>query len=82
MWTIYSKNNCIYCDKAKHALRDQEVEVKNVEENRDFFAELLSKVPNARSMPQVFRGDEYIGGFTELEKLLVKEQIESFGLSL
>jgi len=82
MWTVYTKNNCVYCDKAKHALKGQQVEFKNVEENQEFFSELLSRVPNARSMPQVFRGDDHIGGYNELQLLLDKEQLEAFGLSL
>lgn len=82
MWTIYSKNNCTYCEKAKYALRGQEVDIRNVEDNREFFNELLQRVPNARTMPQVFRGDQHIGGYNELQLLLDKEQIEGFGLTL
>lgn len=82
MWTLYSKNNCIFCEKAKFALKGQEVEIKNVEDNRDFFDELLRRVPNARTMPQVFRGDQHIGGYNELQLLLDKEKVEAMGISL
>ncbi|MDA9002758.1 glutaredoxin family protein [bacterium] len=67
-WTIYSKNQCPYCDKAKFALRDEpNVEVKNISEDQSYFAELMGKNPNARTMPQIFRDDQLIGGFDALE---------------
>lgn len=67
-WTIYSKNQCPYCDKAKFALRDEpNVEVKNISEDQSYFAELMEKNPNARTMPQIFRDDQLIGGFDALE---------------
>jgi glutaredoxin len=30
--------------------------------------DLIEKVPNARSVPQIFIGGEYIGGLPELKK--------------
>jgi glutaredoxin len=67
-WTIYSKNQCPFCDKAKFALREEpNVEVKNISEDQSYFAELMEKNPNARTMPQIFRDDQLIGGFDALE---------------
>jgi|TARA_R110000803_G_C11888005_1_gene310591 glutaredoxin len=75
-WTIYSKNQCPFCDKAKYALRDEDVEVKNISENSDYRTEMMIKNPVARTMPQVFKGDELIGGFDALETYLALQDIQ------
>lgn len=75
MWTIYSKNNCVYCDKAKYRLKDEHVEIKNIEEQKEWFTELLERVPTARTMPQIFKDDVLIGGYDQLEKFLMQEQL-------
>jgi|TARA_R110002074_G_scaffold241138_1_gene412852 glutaredoxin len=69
-WTIYSKNQCPFCDKAKYALRDEDVEVKNISENSDYRTEMMIKNPAARTMPQVFKGDQLVGGYDALQALL------------
>ena len=66
-WTIYSKNNCPYCDKAKFELQHEaEVEVKNISTNPDYLTELMEKNPVARTMPQIFKDDKLIGGYDQL----------------
>ena len=66
-WVIYSKNQCPYCDKAKFALKEEEnVTVKNINENPDFFTELMELNPAARTMPQVYKDGELIGGYDAL----------------
>jgi glutaredoxin len=65
---VWSKNQCPYCVQAK-ALLDMkgiEYEERNVQE--DWTKEqLLGVVPTARTLPQIFLDDNYIGGFTELK---------------
>ena len=66
-WVIYSKNQCPYCDKAKFALKNEPfLEVKNISENPEFFTELMEKNPNARTMPQIYKDDQLIGGYDNL----------------
>lgn len=70
-WTIYSKNQCPYCDKAKFALKDEaNVTVKNISENSDFFTELMELNPAARTMPQIFRDGQLVGGYDRLQIVL------------
>ena len=70
-WLIYSKDQCPYCDKAKFRLKDEaDVEVRNISENIDFFTELREKNPAARTMPQIYKDDELIGGYDQLEAYL------------
>lgn len=66
-WLIYSKHNCPYCDKAKFELQNEEsVEVRNISENPEFLKELMEKNPSARTMPQIYKDDQLIGGYDQL----------------
>ena len=70
-WVIYSKNQCPYCDKAKFALKDEaDVTVKNINDDPAFFTELMEKNPAARTMPQIYKDDMLVGGYTNLVELL------------
>ena len=78
-WTIYSKNQCPFCDKAKYELRNEDFEVKNISENQEFLPELMARNPNARTMPQIFKGDQLIGGY---DALMALRQVTSGDLSI
>ena len=68
---IWSKENCPYCVQAKALLAQKEFEVEERNISKDWTKDqLLEAVPNARTLPQIFLGDKYIGGFTELRKHL------------
>ncbi len=76
-WTIYSKNQCPYCDKAKFALKDEtDVTVKNISEDPNYLTELMEKNPNARTMPQIYRDDQLIGGYDQLTIVLATRDQE------
>jgi glutaredoxin len=64
---IYSKADCTYCEKAKSLLTTLNLayEEKNVSEP-DTKRELLLRVPDAKTVPQIFINGVYIGGYTEL----------------
>lgn len=67
MITIYGKDNCYWCQEAKilakrHGL---EYEYKNTG-YENFRTEMFEKVPGAKTVPQVFWDDRYIGGYSEL----------------
>jgi glutaredoxin 3 len=70
--TVWSKNSCPFCDQAKALLESKgiEFEERNVESGPWTKDQLLAAVPTARSLPQVFLNDEYIGGFTQLRMKL------------
>jgi glutaredoxin len=63
---IWSKNNCVLCDRAKALLDSKKIsyEERNIEDkfspwtSEDFF----KAVPNARTFPQIFIDFKYIGG--------------------
>ena len=75
---VYSKENCPYCVRAKALLKKLDIPyaefiigvagTKTLEENQQWTTreELLEKAPNARTVPQIWLGDDHVGGYTEL----------------
>lgn len=77
---IWTKPNCPYCVKAKNLFNIKGVEFDEVligfdenntpalSENQKISTreELLERVPNAKTVPQIWLDDNYIGGYTEL----------------
>ena len=68
---VWSKDACPFCVQAKALLELRGIEYEERNVSKDWTKEqLLAVVPNARTLPQIFLDDEYIGGFTELKKHL------------
>lgn len=71
MFTVYTKDNCPFCDQAKALLTQKGIPFAALKLGEDITREeLLAKIPTARTMPQILKDDEPIGGFVELRKLL------------
>tara|TARA_B100002051_G_scaffold204565_1_gene194916 strand:- start:279 stop:518 length:240 start_codon:yes stop_codon:yes gene_type:complete len=66
---IYSKTNCVFCDKAKMRLQKHNPKIHMLDQdyNRDDF---FKKFPNARTFPQIIIDKQHIGGYFELKKWL------------
>ena len=72
---VWSKDQCPYCDQAKQLLRLKNIEFEERNITQDWTREqLLESVPTARTVPQIFLDDEYVGGFVELKKKLTQGQ--------
>ena len=70
---IYSKSNCVFCDKAKHYFTENNITyVEHNVEIPEVFEALMNRNPNARTMPQIFVDDELIGGYTDLMECVEK----------
>jgi glutaredoxin 3 len=69
---VWSKNQCPFCVQAKALLESKgiEFEERNLSAEKWTKEQLLEAVPTARTLPQIFLDDNYIGGFTELRKHL------------
>lgn len=68
---VWSKENCPYCLQAKALLESQGIEYEERNVSKDWTKEqLLAAVPTARTLPQIFLDDNYVGGFTDLRKHL------------
>lgn len=76
---IYSKDNCPYCVQAKKLLDSKNIvyqemiispgfNEKPLKPNQQYTTreELLEKLPNAKSVPQIWLNSSYIGGYDEL----------------
>ena len=68
---VWSKYKCPFCDKAKQLLDSKGIAYEESKLGDGYTKEeLLEAVPTARSVPQIFLDEEYIGGFNELRKKL------------
>ena len=69
--TVWSKNACPFCVQAKALLESRGIEFEERNVSTDWTKEqLLEAVPTARTLPQIFLDDNYIGSFTELRQHL------------
>ena len=68
---VYSKDNCIFCEKAVSlaTMKGLDVTVKKL--GVDFGMEdLMGQFPNAKTFPQIVVDDKSIGGYTEFAELV------------
>ena len=72
---IYSKTNCVFCDKAKIKLQKHNPKIYMLDKDfsRDNF---FKKFPNARTFPQIIINKEHIGGYSELKKWLENKSFD------
>ena len=72
MYKIYSKPGCTNCLAAKSLLTSKSipfVEMDITDENTR--NRLLTEVPHAKTVPQIFYNEDYIGGYSELSERLI-----------
>lgn len=70
---VWSRDNCAYCDQAKMLLGQRGINYEERKLGHGWSKEdLLSAVPTARTVPQIFIDDQYVGGFPELKTKLQK----------
>jgi glutaredoxin len=68
---IYSKPNCVWCDRAKTLLQQNGLSYSERDvTNPTFKMELLNIIKDVRTVPQIFINDNHIGGFKELNAYL------------
>jgi len=65
---IYTRNNCVWCDRAKNLLKINNLEYDEVDLSDDVLRENFYKKFNnsIKTMPQIFIDDNRIGGFEAL----------------
>ena len=68
--TIYTTTYCGYCRHAKTLLGQLKIPYQEIDvEGDDAKREWLVEVTGRTTVPQIFIGDEAIGGFTDLQAL-------------
>ena len=67
---IYSKNNCQFCNKAKHLIKSLGLEYEEKSLEKDFDSDPTKLIEDigkpVRTMPQIKIDGELIGGYNQL----------------
>jgi len=76
--TVYSTKICPYCDAAKRLLTQKGYPFKSVDLSNDHELRMKLSAENNgwRTVPMIFIGSSFIGGFTELVALDKKGDLE------
>ena len=77
-FTIFGREGCGYCRQAKAVMESKDLEFRYVDIHeegisQDDLAKTVGKP--VRTVPQIFHGEEYVGGYQELMQYLEQEQI-------
>ena len=76
--TIYTTNYCPYCRQAEKFLHDKGVPFKQVDVTEDdAMRAKLVELTGQRTVPQIFIGEESIGGYSDMMKLHTKGELDS-----
>ncbi|MDJ0831964.1 MAG: glutathione peroxidase [Gammaproteobacteria bacterium] len=68
--TVFTRQGCPFCVKAKGMLRDADLQFDELVLNRDFRESTIRAVSGKTTVPQIFIDGELIGGSEELEQYL------------
>lgn len=77
MYTVYSKDDCQFCVKAKSLFAEMGIKYKEIKVGEDISSEdYRSMVPGFTTVPGIWHDKAFIGGYTDLldffgEKYLV-----------
>jgi glutaredoxin-like protein len=72
--TVFTRNGCPFCVKAKGMLHDAGIEFEELVLNRDYTDRTLRAVSAADTVPQVFINGELVGGSEALEAWLTAKE--------
>ena len=74
--TVYTTQICGYCHAAKRLLEAEDIEYDAVDVTHDTEKRIwLMETTGLRTVPQIFIGDEPIGGYDQLKALLTQGQL-------
>jgi glutaredoxin-like protein len=65
--TVFSRDGCPYCARAKGMLHDAGIQFEELVLNRDYTEATIRAVSGRTTVPQVFINGEHIGGSDDLE---------------
>lgn len=68
---IYTTKSCGYCNLAKNLLKQYNIKYKefDVSEDIEIKKEMVMKSLGGKTVPQIFFGQNHVGGFFELNQL-------------
>ena len=76
---IYTGPMCNYCSAAKHLLSKKKVDYTeyDIAIDQSKMEEMQKRTKGARTIPQIFIGETYVGGYDELKALEVAGKLDS-----
>jgi len=76
---IYTGPMCNYCSAAKHLLNKKKVDYTEFDIAIDSskMQEMQERTKGARTIPQIFIGETYVGGYNELKALESQGELEN-----
>lgn len=81
-FTVYvGVSVCPFCDKAKELLNEQEMNMEVIPvEDMDMLEEIREKAgKDVTTIPQIFHGEKYVGGYEDLVKYMNTYLNELYG---
>ncbi len=73
---VWSKSQCPDCERAKLMLRNKQIEFEERKIGLLWSKDdLLAVVPHARTVPQIFLNEQFIGGVNELKEYFTQESL-------
>jgi len=76
--TIYTTDYCPYCTRAKQILTREKVEFTEVDvTGNDSKRSWLVQATGQRTVPQIFFGEEPVGGCMDLEEIVKRGQLKT-----
>ena len=83
MLTVYSKNHCPFCDKAKHYLKTNGFEYEEIKIDEDLEAREWLINEGHRTAPQIYNNGRLLveGGYQGLAKLTAEQIQQRIGES-
>jgi len=80
--TIYSKDNCPWCDKAKALMTEHDIEYNEIVIGRDITREeFTEKFPNVKTVPYTIIGSLVLPSYESLEEYIthpVRSSVSKF----
>ena len=71
---VFSTTKCVWCDRVSVMLKDAKIEVDKIDisESKDNLKQMKAHVGKTKmnTIPQVVIDDQFIGGYTEVERFI------------
>ena len=71
---VFGTTKCVWCDRVSVMLKDAKIEVDKIDisESKDNLKQMKAHVGKTKinTVPQVVIDDQYIGGYTEVERFI------------